>query len=669
MKEKFQKVLEMLGLVDKAKAQQLSDEEWKKIVDSYKKQFNSDFYADMAKSDDTIRKAAAHDRALELIHTATAPEGTDEDAPAGDDAAPGSDASQQPDLTAQVQKLTDQNKGLKTEVQDLKGKVETLSKTTEPDVPNKIINMKIAFRGGQHTAKHAFGIEHPMFDANKRWNQILITGAIPQGMPATDDEENFQKEVKNYGHQIALRMQSLHRQGLLNPSALNPKSDLVTYNDLANAGLGEQYIVRRQDALIVRIIELPTVKNIFPVRYGIQDQEIITNAFFGEFSQAYQEGEVFKGSVSLQPEKGYVDDAMMKTKFESLKWIERQYIGYLNTNGSDPIKWNMIEWMLLNIATKLIKEQNERNVVGIYRHPRAGVAGHYLHSANGVVYSLIRYVNELKVLPFDAAGFSTYDSTTVLTVVENFVEEVKKYLPSLAGFSIYLNANHKKWYANCYRTAYGTDLDFKGVDLNQVIDEDVQIIWVPNMGQLKFMWFTQPGNIQTLEFLPGEMFKINFEQRLENVLAWSVWKEGVSGAFTGKRFTTIAELQANAYADQILFINKPVTTLADDVTTCDGSVNIWFKTVANTTADKNITDITGAKAGKAYIIETGSTTKPQTVDKAGKFDQITADYAPTAVGDYLMVVYDEGNSKFYELERRVGGTRTINAATQPHLPA
>lgn len=669
MKQKFQKVLEILGLVDKAKNQELSAEDWKKIAESYQKQFNSDFYADMAKTDETIRKAAAHDRALELLENAAGDDGTPEGDPASTAAAPGSDASKQPDLTAQVQKLADQNKGLKTEVQDLKTKVDTLSKETEPDKPNKTIDMKIALRGGQHTAKHAFGIEHPMFDAGKRWNRILMTGAIPQEMPASDDDENFRKEVKSYGHQLAMRMQALHREGLLSAKALDPKSDLVTYSDLTNAGLGEQYIVRRQDALIARILELPTVKNIFPLRYGVQDQELITNAFFGEFSQAYQEGEVFKGSVSLQPEKGYVDDAMMKTKFESLKWIERQYIGYLNSNGSDPVKWNMIEWMLINIATKLTKEQNERNVVGIYRTPRTGVPGHHLHSANGVVYSLIRYMNELKVLAFDAAGFATYDSTTILTVVENFVEEAKKYLPSLAGFAIYLNANHKKWYANCYRTAYGTDLDFKGVDLNQVIDEDVQIIWVPNMGQIKLMWMTQPGNIQTLEFLPGEMFKINFEQRLENVLAWSVWKEGVSAAFVGKRFTTIAALTANAYADQVLFINKPVTALADDATTCDGSANIWFKTIANTTADGEITDITSAKAGKAYLIECGSAANPQSVIKEDKFSEITADYVPTAIGDYLMVVYDEGNSKFYELERRVGGTRTINATMQPNLPA
>ena len=47
-----------------------------------------------------------------------------------------------------------------------------------------------------------------------------------------------------------------------------------------------------------------------------------------------------------------------------MKEIERQYIGYLNTDGSDPIKWSMIEWQLLNIYTALVNEQNERRIFG-----------------------------------------------------------------------------------------------------------------------------------------------------------------------------------------------------------------------------------------------------------------------------------------------------------------
>ncbi|MFR1239674.1 MAG: hypothetical protein ACLSDJ_00410 [Butyricimonas faecihominis] len=58
---------------------------------------------------------------------------------------------------------------------------------------------------------------------------------------------------------------------------------------------------------------------------------------------------MFKGEFELKPEIGYVDDAMMKTIFKSMKWLERQYIGYLNTNGSDPVKWNMISGRCLKL--------------------------------------------------------------------------------------------------------------------------------------------------------------------------------------------------------------------------------------------------------------------------------------------------------------------------------
>jgi hypothetical protein len=667
-KERFRKILKSLGLLAKVEAkEEPSAEEWKLIVAEYKKQYSSELYTDLAADVENVRKAEAHDKALELVRSTIGQDANTADgAAASTEAAPEKPA----DLVGQVTTLANENKTLKSEVEDLKGKVGKLSATTEDDKP-KEVKLTLIIGAGRHTATHAFGIEHPLFDGTKRWNKILMKGKAIDDDPDAELEDSFRKEVKNYGHSLSVRMQDLNRLGLLDPKSLDPKSDLVTYTDLESAGLGNQYVVRRQDALIARILELPSVKDIFPLRYGVQDKELITNAFFGEFSQAYQEGEVFKGGVSLQPEMGYVDDAMMKTRFQSLKWIERQYIGYLNTSGSDPIKWNQIEWMLLNIAKRLITEQNERNVMGIFRKPTTSEAGHYLHAGTGVVYTLLRYYHELKVMPLVDSAYGSYDSTTMLAVVESFVEKVKEGLPTLMGKTIYLNKNHKKWYANGYRSKYGKDFDFNGIPLDKVQDEDMPIIWVPNMGQLNLMWITDPGNIQLLEYVPGEMLKTAFEQRLESVFAWSTWKEGTSAAYAGKRFATRALLIANNFADQVIFMNHPVTELADDVTTCDGTVNVWFKSVANTTPAKAITDITGAVAGKAYVIEAGHLTNPQRVAKADKFSTITANWTPTDVGDYLMVVYTKvgEDDKFLELERCVAGVRTINATYQPNMPA
>ncbi len=106
--------------------------------------------------------------------------------------------------------------------------------------------------------------------------------------------------------------------------------------------------------------------------------------------------------------------------------------------------------------------------------------------------------------------------------------------------------------------------------------------------------------------------------------------------------------------------------MAADATTVDASKGFWQITAANTEA-KAITDITNAKAGVAYIIECGATENATTIAKSDKFADITAAYAPTKVGDYIMVILNsKGN--FLELERQVGGVRKVNAALQPNIP-
>ena len=58
IKERIQSVLQKLKLLDKAKANQLTDEEWKQIVDSYKKEYQSTLQEDLA-ADMAAQAAAA----------------------------------------------------------------------------------------------------------------------------------------------------------------------------------------------------------------------------------------------------------------------------------------------------------------------------------------------------------------------------------------------------------------------------------------------------------------------------------------------------------------------------------------------------------------------------------------------------------------------------------
>ena len=663
-KKNFEKVLKALGLMDKAKSKSLTKEDWTKIQASYKETFGRDFYTDANDDSEDADKVKAYDYAMSIVSSAEVDpdEEEEEDKDEEEEADPESESEEEEDEEVEKKpKKSTKNLGKKFEKivntnKKLANQVKSLSSKASPDQPIDVRRGAVVGFGGFHTPKFAFGIEHPMFAAEKRWNQILMHGKniSLQSDPDSDTFESFQSEFKTYAKELSKRMQSLHTNGLLNVKSLNTDGS-IDYSGLADAGLGAQYLVRRQDALIARIIALPTVFGVFPLRSNVQDGDLITNAFFGEFSQAYQEGEISKGGMDLVPEKAKVHDVMFKTLFKSMKWIETQYIGYLNTAGSDPVKWNMIEWMVLNIATVLNNERNVRTVLGHRVEPTAGVKGHYLHSSTGVIHRLLSYIESFQVLPFDDSDYATYTSTTMCSVAEAFAEEVNQVLPNLLGRAIYMNEKHRPWYLQSYRTIYGKDLDFTGPNEMKLMNYDLPIIWVPNMGNLKFMWITEIGNIQALENVPGEMYNTYFERRLENVWGFSTWKEGTAAAYAGKQFATAAAIAAAGRKDQVIFINKPVTVLAKDAATADGSKNFWFVTQANTAdvapANLEITDITNPEEGVVYKIEIGSADNPQHITKALKFSLITDDWEPTAVGEWIKFIYRKSDSKFLEVAR------------------
>lgn len=662
------------------KAQDLTAEEHEKVAAKWEELYNSNLDADFEAYQAEKKKAEKYDSAIKLLaeqeenettnsegdrHEENEQQTTKKSQTAGNAKKP--TETKTIDLTERIEAMAKENK-------ELKGTVETLKKTVEED-DSKTEKMKIGILGAGHTSTHLFGVNHDLFSMKKRWNRIFANTDAAHTEVANPKQvyEELKKEVSNYGSSLMHRMRALQKEGKLNLRALNDENVLnasldVTRTGLSDAGLGDQFVILRQNMLVARILQKQNVYDIFPRRYGVQDRDLMTNAFLGDFSQGYQTGEVWKGSVELKPEMGYVDDVMMKTKFESLKWIEKTYIAYLNQEGSSDPKWTMIEWLVLQIGLKLVQEQNDRRIKGIGVKPVANQAGHKLHGSTGYIYSVLRYINEYKILPFDDAELATYASDTMLSVVESFVAKIREVVEDFneSDYAIYLNKNHRQWYKDKYRSTYAADNDFARVNDTTVQDTDIRIIWVPNMGSHKLIVAAKPGNFQCLEYLPGEMLNIQFEQEMETVKAWSLWKEGFSASYVGKPFASLALLQANDYDLQEVFCNKPATALDADDTTADTTVNWWFTTIANSGATA-LTDFSSAKEGVAYVLECGSLTNATTIAKSGKFSEITAAWTPTALGDYIMVVYDSTTSKFFELERRVAGTRTINEDKQPNI--
>ena len=178
------------------------------------------------------------------------------------------------------------------------------------------------------------------------------------------------------------------------------------------------------------------------------------------------------------------------------------------------------------------------------------------------------------------------------------------------------------------------------------------------------MFMDVPGNIQFVENLPGEMFAVKMEEQMEMVRAWSTWKEGCGAAFTGRKFDNKAAMDPRLRIPADLY-QPPCNCYSSGI---NGANGFWQITDDATTATA-IENITNAKAGVAYCIEIGEDdTKHQlAIAKSGKFENITAAWTPSQAGDYIMVILGK-DEKFRELERRVGGKRTINKAVQPNVP-
>ncbi len=669
-KNKFMQILQSLGFVDKAKKDELSEEDWKQIDAAFKKEHGKSMTELMEDNSNNEELAKERATALSLLNA------TAEEKPATETTEVEEEGEEKPeveDKTSIVEGIKDiQSKLAETQKENksIKDQMDKMAKQAKPETPMSVVSKKLHVGGPGHTETHLFGIENNMFSMESRWNKIAKNPQVAKLADASkQDAKDFQIQTENYGAALAKRYAFLKDNNLLNAVKENASfaNDL---SDLSNAGLGDQYITLRQDALIARILTIPTVYDLFPRRYGVQDREAMTIAYFDELSQAYQAGHVFKGGMKLVPEFGYVDDAMFKTEFGPMKEIERQYIGYLNTDGSDPMKWGMIEWQLLNMYSVLVNEQNTRVVRGCYVKPETGVAGSYLNAGTGLIYSLQRYYHENKLNPHSDELYNDYTATTMLDAVTAFIEDVVEHLDEdndLEKKHIYLNKRHLPWWKKAIRAKFGKDTDFTGVDsyANVVPDLGVRIKWVPNMGNLKLMFIQEHGNLQALEFVPGEMLAVDFDKAMELMHVWSTWKEGFSGFIVGKQFDTLENMKLNLYSGQEIFMNHPASALAKDATTVDASKNFWFKSVDNAAAT-TITDITGAKKGVVYVIETGNATNPSKIAKTGRFASITA-WTPTKVGDYIMVVLGS-DDKFIELERRVAGSRTINVLAQPNIP-
>lgn len=351
-KAKLNKVLESLGFTKKFENKSLTADEYKALCEAYQKEYQSTLMDDLA-AENSAAEQAEHQKQINELYAIVSKANKSKD----DD--PDGDGSGDDDDDAGKKNENSQNvpfEKLSTAVNTLAENMKKMANSTADDKPAAHVTApSIPINGFETNANYLFGIEHSMFDMKKRWNRIVANPEI--ALASAPNEETDGKAFRTEAMAFARSLQERYkyhqvRNELGNVKALASGQFATNYSGVDNAGLGDQFVILRQDALIARILELRNLTEFFPVRYGVQDRDILFNAFFDEVSQGYQEGEIYKGGMQLENEMGYVDDAMIKVKFGPMKELERKYIAYLNKEGSDPIKWSMVEFCLLNLLKK-----------------------------------------------------------------------------------------------------------------------------------------------------------------------------------------------------------------------------------------------------------------------------------------------------------------------------
>jgi hypothetical protein len=425
------------------------------------------------------------------------------------------------------------------------------------------------------------------------------------------------------------------------------------YSSLSS-DLGDYYRIRKQEALQSFLQVLPSIEKLFPLESGYQDQAVLVNLFMDDdFSQAENEQSTFanmvKGSFKFEPEIITMYGVMFAHIFTNLKALEKQWIGYLNREGSDVMKWSFIEYILVEVGKKLHNEREQRRVKGKRISPSANVLGTAMGAANGLYTFLYNQIALFKIKEFVMGSVTSSNIATILydmaLLIPAEVRDSGKlicYLPSL--FTTYYHKN--------LETLYGENTDYTPDKMYIKEFPSIRIQSVPNADMFGRIFFTLEGNIKNFEDVPGEMYKFNLEQQDWSLKVWSSWKESIWAYMVGKKFASAA---AQDYNHQLIWCNElhydtayylPMT--ADDATPSVAQ-HTKLITVANAAATA-ITTIDDAVVGVPITIKWGNATNAPTIAKSGNFSLITAAITAPAVGDTLVVV-KRSDGKFLEMSR------------------
>lgn len=423
-------------------------------------------------------------------------------------------------------------------------------------------------------------------------------------------------------------------------------SSSTDYSQLI-ADLGDYYNTRFKDEINSFIVEMDDLRKLFPMYSNIQDRTTLVNSFMSEFSQAFQHTFTVKGEYVFQPEELRVYDVKFDHKFSEMKDLEKNWLGYLNNNGSDAIKMPFVKWLLRETMKKLKNEQQQRRINGVYKAPSSGVAGSAINAADGLRKVVKKKIEEKKLKPFSLGEIT---STNVIDKLEKGYDQIPEHIRNNGQITAYVSDQILHWYKERHKALYGTHMDYVRGE-GKLLFRDCVLESIPNMGSSQRIIWTYKGNIILLEDKPGEMAKVNLEQEDRTLKAWSDWKEGIDFLMVGKEWSNLDDAD---YEHQMVWVNDidlPSThfiAMEADDTTPSVKEHTSLVSVANTQATA-ITDIDDMEVGDKVILKCGSDTNAITIAKSGNFSNMSAAWTPDK-GDTI-TLYKRAADDIVDLSR------------------
>lgn len=460
----------------------------------------------------------------------------------------------------------------------------------------------------------------------------------------------------------------------------------VDYSTLQD-DLGAFYRTPWRERVQSFLVKLPTIETIFPLESGYQDLATLVNIWLGEFSQADNTigsnfDNVTKGNYDFGTETLRMFSVMFAHKFQNLAQLEKTWIGSLNREGSDPLKWSFIEYLLAETAKKLHNEREMRRVNGVRKNPNPNQPGRAMEAADGF-YEFIRkkvdgHIDNTpdggttgkvvyQIKPFALPRITPANIGEVLYLGTSMIPD---HIRSTGNVVCYIPAPLVPWYHKYNEAKYGLNQDYKANIMHVKEYPNVRLVPVPNADNHHRIVWTLDGNIKCYEQKAGEMLDFRIEQQDWSLKVWANWKESIWAESVGYKYTNPAEMDGSR---QLIWCNdydRPDDFFVEGQPDANPSAVLHNSIVTGYNKQvKEIDDIEGAKVGEVVNIKCGPDgDNGVTIKKKGKFDLISEEWTPKT-GDVISLM-KRADGKFIEIGRRTAAASAYmfpNDATAPSV--